>query len=54
MLSWTAYLRMAPRAAMNMAPPIVTLPLVPRFWIFMQVAVLICLLASMAIALSKL
>ena len=54
MLSWTAYLRMAPKAAMNIAPPMVTLPVVPRFWIFMQVVVLLCLLASMAIAVIKL
>jgi hypothetical protein len=54
MLSLTAYLRMAPRAAMPMAAPMVTLPYVPRFWIFMQVVVLICLIASMVIAIIKL
>jgi len=32
----------------------VTLSSVPRFWIFMQLVVLMCLLASMVIAIVKL
>jgi hypothetical protein len=32
----------------------VTIPCVPRFWIYMQVVIVICVLASMVIAIIKL
>ena len=41
-------------AARNMEAPMVTIPWVPRFWIYMQVVILICVIASMVIAVIKL
>jgi hypothetical protein len=38
----------------NIEAPIVTIPLMPRFWIYMQIVIVICVLASMVIAVIKL
>ncbi len=47
--------RIAPTAPMKIAAPIVTLgSIVPRFWIYMQVVIVVCVLASMVIAIIKL
>ena len=51
----TAKRRIAPTAAMNIDAPMVTIrQYMPRFWIYMQVAIVICILASFVIALVKL
>jgi hypothetical protein len=51
----TAKRRMAPRAPMKIAAPIVTIgSIVPRFWIYMQIVIVVCVLASMVIAVIKL
>jgi hypothetical protein len=45
---------MAPTAARAMATPMVTMDCVPRFWIYMQIVIVICVLTSMVIAIIKL
>ena len=54
MLSSTAKRRIAPTATRNIEVPIVTIPWVPRFWIYMQIVIVICVVASMVIAVIKL
>ncbi|MEK6229349.1 MAG: hypothetical protein AABM31_08515 [Actinomycetota bacterium] len=46
---------MAPKAPTKIDAPIVTIgSIVPRFWIYMQVVIVVCVLASMVIAVIKL
>ncbi len=47
--------RIAPTAARKMEAPMVTMAeYMPRFWIYMQVVIVVCVLASMVIAIVKL
>jgi len=50
----TAYLRMAPKANRKIEAPIDIVGIVPRFWIYMQVLIVIFTLASIVIAAVKL
>ena len=50
----TAYRRMAPKANRKIEAPIDIVGIVPRFWIYMQVLIVIFVVASMAIAVFKL
>ena len=49
-LAVTAYLRMAPRANRKIEAPIDIVGIVPRFWIYMQVLIVIFVMASIVIA----
>jgi hypothetical protein len=54
-LPLTAKRRIAPTAVMNIAAPMVTIgEYMPRFWIYMQVVIVVCVLISSVIAIVKL
>ena len=50
----TAYRRIAPTANKKIEAPIVIVGIVPRFWIYMQVLIVIFVVASIVIAAVKL
>ena len=53
-LAVTAYRRMAPAANRKIEAPIDIVGIVPRFWIYMQVLIVIFVMASIVIATIKL